>query len=213
MAVDLTLFQGNIFNVTTLIVIITFITTVIRFLLQLDEKKEEENKQSKEVRAKFFDTVKKGLKNGTINNFEDINNVFEGIVGKFDKPSSHGIHLSKWLKEFLVELVSIEKEESIESETLHDWHQKITGFINKIGEASPYSELSDIERNILIDISNYLENNDKENVNRKLSELAGMIQTRNDDLNKIRDTNKWAISLAVAGMVFTIIFGLVSILT
>lgn len=208
----ITYIAGSVVNIFIIITIASFIAALFGFLWRIDDK--EEDKQSKEAKKKFFVTITKGLNNGTINTLDDINNVYEGVTDKiFDSSSFHGIHLNKWLKEFLVKLISVDIKESNGNENRQEWHQKITGFIHKIEEESPYSELSDIEKSILTDISNYLENDDKENVNRKLSELAGIIQTRNDDLNKIRSTNKWAISLAVAGMVFTIIFGLLSIFT
>ena len=112
----------------------------------------------------------------------------------------------------MVALISKEIDKSIEDKMLIEWKEKISSFIQKIEEVSPYSDLPDIERSILTDISTYLENNDKDAVERKLSELASIIQARNDDLNKIRSTNKWAVPLAVVGMILTVVFGLLSIL-
>jgi len=112
----------------------------------------------------------------------------------------------------MVALISKEIDKSIEDKMLIEWKEKISSFIQKIEEVSPYSDLPDIERSILTDISTYLENNDKDAVERKLSELASIIQARNDDLNKIRSTNKWAVPLAVVGMILTVVFGLLSII-
>jgi len=204
----------NLIVVATMIVFpFQVLRLIFRSLFEKITIAEEENKKSLSVKINFFKATLNGLEKGTIDTLEDINNIYEGLGGStFNDFPHHQDHLSKWLKEFLVELISKEKDESLEDEVLKDYHQKISKYIHKIEEESPYSDLSEIERSILTDISTYLENADKENAKRKLSELAGMIRTRSDDLNKIRNTNKWAMGLALAGMVFTIIFGLLTIL-
>ena len=153
-----------------------------------------------------------GLKIGAINTIDDIENVYKGIGVLSTEDLSYRYRLSRWLREFMVALISKEIDKSIEDKTLIEWKEKISSFIQKIEEVSPYSDLPDIERSILTDISTYLKNNDKDAVERKLSELASIIQARNDDLNKIRSTNKWAVPLAVVGMILTVVFGLLSIL-
>lgn len=205
---------NNILNISIILTTLIFTILVTRLFIERDKEiAEEENKKSIGVKLKFFNIILNGLKKETINSFEDIKNIYEGLGGStFDDSIHRSDHLSRWLKELLVELISREKDETLEDEILKDYYQKISEFIHKIEEESPYSELSEIERSILTDISTYLENSDKENVERKLFELAGMIRTRSDDLNKIRNTNKWAMGLALAGMIFTIIFGLLTIL-
>lgn len=209
------LFAGDfLLNLAIILTVIGFTFTVLKFFFEKEkETAEEENKKTIEIKSKFFITVLNGLEKGAIGTLEDINNIYEGLdVSTFEDSSRHRDHLSKWLKELIVELISREKDESLEGEVLKNYHQKISEFIHRIEEESPYSDISEIERSILIDISIYLEAGNKENAERKLSELAGMIRTRSDDLNKIRNTNKWTTFLALAGMVFTIIFGLLTIL-
>ena len=208
------IFAEFVLNVLSITIMILFTFTVLRlFFGKEKEAVEEENKKSLAIKTKFFSTVLIGMEKGAIDTLEDINNIYEGLGGStFEDSSHHRDQLSKWLKELIVELISRERDKSLEGEVLKDYHQKISEFIHRIEEESPYSDISEIERSILTDISTYLEASDKENVERKLSELAGMIQTRSDDLDKIRNTNKWATGLAILGMIFTIIFGLLTIL-
>ena len=166
-----------------------------------------------EAKKKFFKALLEGLKIGVINTIDDIENVYRGIGVLSSEEVSYRYRLSRWLREFMVALISKEIEKSIEDKTLIEWKEKISGFIQKIEEVSPYSDLPDIERSILIDISTYLENGNRDAVERKLSEIASIIQARNDDLNKIKSTNKWAVPLAVVGMILTVVFGLLSIFT
>ena len=83
--------------------------------------------------------------------------------------------------------------------------------VQYLAETSPCTDLPDAERNILSDISTFLEKNDVDSVKRKTLELAGMIQARNDDLNKIRNVNRWTVPLSAVGLILTIIFGFLAL--
>ena len=194
-------------NILTALFAAIYASFVMRLLLKKRIGERDEAKK------KFFKALLEGLKIGAINTIDDIENVYRGIGVLSSEEVSYRYRLSRWLREFMVALISKEIEKSIEDKTLIEWKEKISGFIQKIEEVSPYSDLPDIERSILIDISTYLENGNRDAVERKLSEIASIIQARNDDLNKIKSTNKWAVPLAVVGMILTVVFGLLSIFT
>ena len=78
-------------------------------------------------------------------------------------------------------------------------------------ETSPYADLPPAERSALNDISAFLQNDDKKSARQKLTELGGMIQARYDDILKLQRINKYSVPLAGAGMVMTILFGLLAI--
>lgn len=195
-------------SVTSLMVIYAY------FVMErvLKEKKQDTRKLET-AKKKFFKVMEDGLRTNVINTIEDVDNIYIGAGGSRSDDISYRFKISKWLKEFLVEIISKEKDESISNEILSDWKQKISDFITKIEEISPYSGLPETERNILTDIISFLESGNNDGIERKLSEVSGILQARNDDLNRIRNTNKWAVPLAVIGMILTVIFGLMSILT
>ena len=99
----------------------------------------------------------------------------------------------------------------MKDETIRDWKQKITNFISQNEVSAPFADLPSAERNVLNDISTFLENNDKESVKRKTSELAGMIQARHSDLASIRSVNRWTVPLSVIGMILTVVLGIVAL--
>ena len=140
-------------------------------------------------------------------------NIYKGVAGLSSENLSYRYGLSKQLREFLVDIISKNKElidSSLGDDVIRDWKQKISEFIEKNETTSPYADLPAAERNILSDISTFLEMNDPESVKRKTLELAGMIQARNDDLNGIRNINKWAVPLSAIGLILTIIFGVLA---
>lgn len=141
-------------------------------------------------------------------------NIYKGITSLSSEDLSYRYHLSKHLREFLAELISKNKsiiDSAIDNNTILDWKQKLSAFIEENDKKSPYADLPAAERNILSDISVFIENRDIESVKRKTLELAGMIQARNDDFNRIRKINNWTVPLSIIGLILTIIFGILSV--
>jgi len=197
-------------NVSIPIVLSVFIAlyvTFIYFSVRLMRSKREEGKK------KFFKALFEGLKLSSITTLENVINIYKGATGLSSEDLQYRFGLSRHLREFLVELTS--KNKSIFGETLDEkkilpWIQKINEVIKKNEEISPFADLPAAERNILTDLLIYAENNDIESTNRKLSELAGLIQGRNDALIKTSKINKWAIPISAIGIVLTIIFGILA---
>ena len=167
-----------------------------------------------ERQKKFFKALVEGLKTGSITTIDDIVNIYKGVAGLSSENLSYRYRLSKLLREFLVDLISKNKNViggDLDDNIIRDWKQKLSDFIQKNEEISPYADLPAAERNVLSDISTFLEKNDAKSVKRKTLELAGMIQARNDDLNRIRNINRWAVPLSAIGLILTIIFGILAL--
>ena len=140
-------------------------------------------------------------------------NIYKGVAGLSSEDLSYRYGLSKQLREFLVAIVSKNKkfiDSSLDDGVIRDWKQKISEFIKKNETTSPYADLPAAERNVLSDITTFLEMNDPDSVKRKTLELAGMIQARNDNLNRIQNINRWAVPLSVIGLILTIAFGVLA---
>ncbi|AGK61488.1 hypothetical protein Asulf_01505 [Archaeoglobus sulfaticallidus PM70-1] len=139
-------------------------------------------------------------------------NVYKGVSGLESEDLSYRYGLSKLLREFLVEVISKKVDRSLDDETIREWKEKITKFIKENEDISPYADLPAAERNILSDITTFLDMGDADAVKRKILELAGMIQARHDDLNRIRSINKWTVPLSVIGLILTVIFGMLALI-
>ena len=159
----------------------------------------------------FFNALREGLKSGSIETIDDVVDIYKGISGLGADDLDYRYGLSRRLREFLVELISKKFDETLVDEIIREWKGRISDFIKKNEAVSPYSDLPAAERNILSDISTFLEKNDTESVKRKSLELAGMIQARHDDLIKVRNVNKWTIPLSIIGLILTVIFGILAL--
>ena len=178
---------------------------------------ERKRKRRVERKNTFFRALVRGLETDSITTIDDIVNIYKGVAGLSSEDLSYRYGLSKQLREFLVDLVSRNSNvtglfsDPKNDEVIRNWKQKISEFIQKNDATSPYADLPSAERNILSDISIFLEKNDAKSVKRKILELAGMIQARNDVLDKIRNINKWTVPLSIIGLIFTIIFGILAL--
>ncbi|PDY05747.1 hypothetical protein COM66_10915 [Bacillus cereus] len=166
--------------------------------------------KDKEV-DKFSDVLLKGLRLGTINNLDDVYNIYKGINDLELVNENYRYSLNKSLRKFLVKIQTEEFEE-IKEEQIKEWKNKVDEFIKKNEELSPFSELPQAERNIMNDILAYLEKNDNDSIRRKIMELSNSIQIRKEQIDKIDKQNKWSVPLAVIGLVLTIFFGIASLI-
>ncbi|MCD4676491.1 MAG: hypothetical protein K8S18_10925 [Desulfobacula sp.] len=172
-------------------------------------------KQKKRIESenKFFKAIVEGMKTGSIATIDDVVNIYKGIAGISSENLSYRYGLSKKLRVLLVAIISKDKkilDNSLDDDIIRDWKQKITEFIQQNERISPYADVPAAERNVLSEISTFLEMNDPVSVQRKTLELAGMIQARNDDLDRIRNINKWTVPLSIIGLIMTIIFGILA---
>jgi hypothetical protein len=167
-----------------------------------------------EREEKFFRALKEGLKQKTITTIDDVVNIYKGVIGLSSDDLSYRYTLSKLLRRFMVLLVSKDNriiDKSIKDDTRRDWKEKLSEFIRQNEITSPYADLPPAERNVLSDISLFIERKDFESIKRKILELSGLIQARNDDMEKIESINRWAVPLGVVGLILTIIFGILAL--
>ncbi|SCM88437.1 hypothetical protein [Bacillus mycoides] len=181
--------------------------SVFQLLVNIRTKKQTIKKE----KDNFYEILINGLEMQTINTIEDIYNIYKGI-NDFDlENENYRYNLNKLLRKFLVKLYS-EEMKDIKPEQIKEWKIKIDGFIKKNEELSPFSELPPAERGMMNDIISFLDKSDNESIRRKLIELAGVIQVRKEELDKIENLNKWSIPLAIVGLLLTIIFGIASLI-
>ncbi|PFJ07589.1 hypothetical protein COI88_02055 [Bacillus cereus] len=166
--------------------------------------------KDKEV-DKFSNVLLQGLRLGTINNLDDVYNIYKGVNDFELVNENYRYSLNKSLRKFLVKIQTEEFKE-IKEEQIKEWKNKVDEFIKKNEELSPFSELPQAEKNIMNDILAYLDKSDNDSVRRKIMELSNSIQIRKEQIDKIDKQNKWSVPLAVIGLVLTIFFGIASLI-
>lgn len=160
---------------------------------------------------KFSKVLLQGLKNNSVKSVDDIIHLCKGLAGSDLEDINYRNELSKLLRRFYVKLISQELDETVQEDQILNWKEKITEFIRINDKMFPFSDLPAAERSILNDMSSFIDSGDKESLRRKIAELAGMIQTKNQELDKAVDTNNWSVPIAAAGLILTVFFGIIAI--
>jgi len=154
--------------------------------------------------VKFYEMLMKGLENDLINNIDDVLNMYSGITGYSYDSDEKRYYLVKRLRGFLVFML---KRDGIEKEVLKKWKDVVTGFINELETESPYADVPSSERRVLLEIDSLIAKGECNGIKGRLGDLAGMIQNRNEEQNRIARLNRWSVSLTIVGLILTILFG------
>jgi len=161
---------------------------------------------------RFFIALIEGFKNGSIATLDDVVDVYRGSHTQDLAGPTYRYGLGRHLRECMVKLITKELDPTLDDETICRWKERISGFIRLNEERSPYEELPPTERNLLGDVSEFIQHGNVDGVVRKLHELRGILLAKTDELNRTRGVNRWSVPLSIIGMVFTVVFGLLSIL-
>jgi enoyl reductase-like protein len=180
----------------------TFIITYLTGFTLLIKSKMDEMKRNRKL---FNETVKKGVKEGLINNLSDLRNVHNGIYQREISEKST-IGMSRLLKSIYVENLN---DDSSDKKELH---LKLSNLINENERISPFSDLPELEKNTLTDISQIAREKSVPYIEDKLKELSKIILSRFQELEQSKRMSKYSLIFGVISTIITIIFGLFSII-
>lgn len=187
---------------TTALVIATYV-----FALQFTLLKHKRLRQ--ERKEKFWNTLTHGFRYGTIGSYDDIINVYKGIHGLGHEDVSYKANLSKELRSYLVSIVSSTNLQFKQATNIKDF---VTAIINTIEKENPFNDLPAAERNLILDIQKFIEASDKSGAEGKLTDLASLIEIRQENLDRTQKFNRLSIPIAIIGMILTIVFGVISLI-
>lgn len=162
-------------------------------------------RRSYEKRMRLIDAISAGVDNETLCSVEDFVNIYKGIYGI---NSNYQRGLPRVLRKYTVNLVSASKQDA---SVVKKRKEFINNIIKQIEAEIPFSNLPATERNLVLDIIHFIKENDEASATNKIEDLAGLIQVRQESLNRVEAMNKWSIPLAIIGSILTILFGIISI--
>lgn len=172
-----------------------------QFLLRVRERRMRRQ-------AELHSALAQGLSSGTLESVEDLVNVYKGVHGLGADDVSYRAGLGRTLREYLVSLVSDSSRAPDDIKTLMN---KVNSVLKQIEAESPFVDLPAAERNLIIDVQRFMEAGDPDAAKGKLQDLAGLVEVRQDALERLQASNRWSIPLAVVGLVLTIVFGVISL--
>lgn len=161
-------------------------------------------------KANFYEVLMKSLKNDLLNNIDDVLNMYSGTYSgaiEYDYDEKR-YRLKRRLRKFLVFML---KQDNIEKEEMKKWKDVVTGFIKELETENPYADVPTAERKVLLEMDRLITQGEYNGIKGRMDDLAGMIQNRNEEQNRIVKINRWSVPLTIVGLFMTIIFGGLSI--
>lgn len=83
-------------------------------------------------------------------------NIYSGITKLSPEDLTNRQDLNKWLRETLARLINKEVGQDLAQDKVIEIKDKITNFIKENETTNPYADLPDTERNILNDLSAFI---------------------------------------------------------
>lgn len=152
----------------------------------------------------IYDKIDQKFSSGLITDKVDIQLIINSVSRAEDETYS----IAPVLEDYYTNRLLISSD--IEDKEISRRYNIIKKIINEENKEKPFSGVPDEERRILISIKDALANNDTEAINFNVNELNSVLTTRNRIFENIVRLNKWSVPLAVLGVFFTILFGILS---
>ena len=160
--------------------------------------------------ARFREALRNGFQNHAIESLEDLVNVYKGIHGLPGEDQSYKSDLARHLRKQIASLAS--GNIAIKATEVTPLKQRLTEYLRQIEAENPFASLPSAERTVLEDIRVMIKSQSVDGALRKLEDLGGLIQVRQESIDKLTSINRWSTPLAVIGVVLTIIFGIISLI-
>ena len=183
-------------------VVLVYLATGVLYFARLQKRRLERL-------TRFRGALKNGFENPTIEKLEDLINVYKGIYALAGEDDSYKSDLARQLRRQIAALAVGGTE--IQDSAVGALKRTLTDYLHQIEAENPYAGLPSAERTVLQDIKEMIRVRAFDGAFRKLDDLAGLVQVRQDSLDKLTSLNRWSTPLAVIGLILTVVFGLMSL--
>lgn len=161
-------------------------------------------KREEKAKDKLFKLLNSHLDAGHDIDLDFLKYVKASVEREFET----NIAISHLLEDFLVHKLSAQSE----SKENMDYISKLKLLIEAEKQVKPFDSLPSEERRLLKGLKDSIEAKEAtESANYFIDELSTVLSVRSSEYQRSHQTNKWSVPLAIVGLVFTIVFGVMSI--
>jgi hypothetical protein len=182
----------------TVAMAIAVLSNILTSRIIKPEKREEKAKE------KLFKLLNSRLQENKIFDLEFLKYVKSSIEREFDVT----LVISHIIEDYLVHKLTedaAEQDQAIE---------KLKQLLDTEKQVKPFDSLPSEERRLLKGLKDIIDESDASSrAGYFIDELSTVMSVRNGEYQRSHQTNKWSVPLAIIGLIFTIVFGLMSIIS
>ncbi|MBI4121169.1 MAG: hypothetical protein HY457_02865 [Parcubacteria group bacterium] len=155
----------------------------------------------------FFKLLDKKFDLNLVKDKTDVINLAES----FSRKEWARYSLAPLLEDYLRHLIELNVDE-LEKEKTQLRYDTVKKMLNAENEERPFGDIPDEERRLLQSLRISIGNNDQQVTESSLEDLRILIATRNKIYAKSQKINWWSVPLAIAGLVVSMVFGVMGII-
>lgn len=178
------------------------------------------------IKRKDMKRAKKKFFRGVISVFENcqedkecvsqISLLYKRVSSKYNGITQEMRSTTDFMEDFLFTIDTIDAKDfklSYDKEISKEFRQRVVNCINIMKQLQPFSSISSKEANLLNVIKQGIEMKNEELAINSLEQLADDIEIMEEGLRKQSNKNSNSFTLSIIGLVLTIFFGVVSIIS
>lgn len=195
-------------SIVTILVYITFILAYYIFLKDKIDITDSEQSKLEKYKVEYFTLVDEILtqKDSCEISIESFRYGFNSLNRKAnDKLFDYGF--INILEDYLVHIFTNKDKYNKEKYVF------VTNLLKNELKQEPYSQLPNDQRRILKNLENAIQKSDSTSAIYNLTELNDVLLNTNNEIRNLERESKWTLPLGIVGLVLTILFGIMTILS
>lgn len=155
---------------------------------------------------KFFKALDKKFDMNLVHDRSDIIVLRDSIAREVDTTYS----LAPLLEDYLQYLIT-SASDGQDGTKIKARYDLVKAIVDEETKEKPFADIPEEERRLLRSLKDAVDHSDKQSITFNLDELSSLISARGRMFAKANKLNRWALPLAIIGLVTTILFGIMSI--
>ncbi len=185
-----------------------YVGLVLYFSIHTKEKERRDIRTEMKIRDTLFKCIIEGLRNGSLNSLEVLENVYDGTLTQETSEPFRYWDMSKHLRELEARVAAKDPQlglREVADDVIKRYVSAIHSFVKASEQEPPYESLPPPEKQILLDAQSFIKDKDEEGALRKVNELVASIVSRENEMRRLGVSAKRANTLTFISIIVTIV--------
>lgn len=192
------------------LIIVSIGAASISLVVNFATSESASRRRGQKEKEKFFEAITSAIDTGALGSYQDLTYIFEGSTKGSISSAPQRANLSQYLREYLVDMITRAGANQAGID-LTERKTLISSLIEQNEEATPYANLPELERNIILDMMSFLDAGKPAEAMGKIRQVSTAIEAREDLLTRIRARNRRSYIMTALSLAFAAISLAVSV--